>query len=460
MNNEIKKQLLENLSGTINCKIFHFTTTLSKFERDLDEQVEKKTKKSKKNKEVENIYIPKHQRVQVIDKKKETMWIAAMLTQSLQSLAQRGSVSIDVATRFGLVNKNGIVPYNTQRFGIWYNTDPSNGYNKINIEEGAHRKQYYADFIANECVIKDTILKKMPKYEASVLEKLFTVCNTDVISYAILKDFGLTSLIKDVPVDVDIVESPDHEIGAQMFINMNNSVAVKGADIRRNRFVDYYLYTLISSLHSNLLTGAPFSLGGASYSKEDVENLRYVLSVTPNSHGKVFDSISRCMLANKDLKDGHNWAAFISGQNNVVENLFKRYPSKDVDMTTSADFYDTIKKIAKLGEILKFTKDSLTGTTSLLGIGSDKHNFAQGAANLPTQFILFHNDITKEFTGITNEQYAEIFKAVSYAFVYHTKYVSRDLSTESFKKTPHNYTLQRSVADVFVAVARDMLEEK
>lgn len=453
MNGIIKKQLMEEISEIVNCRVFHFTTTLSKFGKDLEMEMKLK------NRKFDHISIPKHQRTQCINKQKEQLWIAGMLVQSLYSIVQTESISVGVATRFALKKTSKIANYNTQRFGIWYNTDLSNGYGRMNLEEGAHRMQYYSDFVANDCVLKESIFKKMMPYEAEILSKLFKVCNTDFISYSVLKDFDLTSLITDVPVDVDVIESSDPKIGAQMFINMNSCVSIKGPDVRKNRFADFYLYELASELQEKLAVGEDFSLGGATYSKEDIKNLRYILPLSRQSAGKALDIIARCMMADKDLKDGHNWAVFLRNQDNVFEHLFKRYPSKTPDMNTSADFYSAIKKIAKLGEILRYTVDNLTNTTSFLGVGTDKHNYASGAAALPAQFILFYNDIEKEFPGITTKQYSEIFKSISYAFTHKTKQAA-GLSEERFKDTPHNYTVQRQVADAFVAIAKDMLKEK
>ncbi len=433
-------ELMKELGGLEQGEYFHFRAPLSKV--------------------ASIVGVPLHQRDQNINRKKEIEWLSDMLIHSMHVKKQSSK-----KPNYALVHAFGAdfttsIAGNYQRFGIWHNTDSeNNGYPKYSIEEGAHRRRYYNDFVADEVKIKRDIVKTKSKTDAAFLEKLFDFCNTDIINYTTLKDMGLTGLIDNIEVEIDMIKTDNPEIAAQMFRDFNNSIQVKGSDLRKNLYVNFYLYKVIQDFFDSLSTKDCFTFGGVTYTSDQADALRFILPATIGSKGKYFDIMCRCILANKDYKDGQNWTKNTKGQPGVAENLFKRYKTdrQHEDVVALEDFNDTMQKLVKLGEILLEAKGD--GNTFLFNIGEDNHNYTTGAVALPSEFIMAYNDLHLLYPKATNADYANILKTFSTALVTNNrKYVLYNTTVGIIKDTPHNFTRNETAARIIIKIAKDILE--
>ncbi len=436
MNRE--KDLIATLTGIEQGEYFHFRAKLANI--------------------VGNVGIPIHQRDQVITKKKEIEWISDMLIYSMhvknQSLKKPNYAVVNAFKG----NFSEAVSGNFQRFGIWYNTDTTNGFPKYSLEEGAHRRRYYQDFVADLVKIKREVASQKNEYDKEMLTKLFDFCHTDEINYTTLKDMGLTGLIDDLEVEIDMIKTGNPEIASQMFRSLNNAVKVKGSDLRKNLYANRFLYKLIEDFFDTYSTKEAFEFEGVSYSADKANALRFILPTTIASKGKYFDIMCRCILINKNYKDGCNWTGNTKNQAEIADNLFNRYNTdrQHRDMTTVADFNDTIQKLIKLGEILiNAQKDE---SSFLFAVGDSGHNYTTGAVGLHSAFILAFNDLSVLYPKATIDDYAKILKTFSNALIVQDrKYVSYNTTTKIIKDTPYRFNRMENAAGIITKIAKDIL---
>lgn len=435
------KELMAEIGNDIDREYHHFLVPLASIAKIVD--------------------LPAHQRETIVNKEKELDWISDMLIMGILRVKQSSKIMpLNAARAFG-IDKKASIAGNYQRFGIWNNTGyKTNEYPRYAIEEGAHRCVYYTDFVDNGLKINENIVNRKSKYDGEILKKLFKVCNSDFINYEVLKDMGLTSLIDDLEIQVDMITTSNPEIASQMFRSFNNAVAVKGSDLRKNLYVDYYLYDLIDNFFDNFSKCDSFVFNGVNYTSQMTEALRFVLPNTKGSKGKYFDILCRCMLINRSLTDGYNWTKNTVKQDGVAHNLFSRYCTdrRHTDADTLTDFHDTMKKIAFLGEILLTSKKKPESQMLFDITAKNGNNYVKGAASLHSAFINAYNDISILYPSATINDYVNILETFSNALVNgDNTYTHGKMSVKIVKQSPYKYTTQKHISDVLVNIAKALL---